>query len=106
MSFCDEERATAKRSQWVTADDGNDTEPAWALNKRAETTVQWLSDAAETVADIAMDSEEQTLRTLFPSRREIKRHEECEGARKRAAAARKRKPTEGPGTAGPGQSIH
>ena len=112
VSFSDEERATAKRSQWVTADeadiddDGNDTEPGWALNKRAETTVQWLSDAAETVADIAMDSEEQTLRTLFPSRREIKRHEEREGARKRAAAARKRKPTEGPATAGPGQSIH
>ena len=112
VSFSDEEQATAERSQWGTADEaeiddnGKDTEPRWALNKRAETTVQWLSDAAETVADIAMESEEQTLRTLFPSLREIKRHEEREDARKRAAHAKKRKPTEGPATAGPGQSIH
>ena len=115
VSFSDEERATAERTQWVTADeadidddddDDNDNEPGWVLNERAETTVQWLSDAAETVADIAMDSEEQTLQTLFPSLREINRHEEREHARKRAAQAKKTKPTKGPATARPGQSIH
>ena len=112
VSFSDDEHATAERSQWKSADEadsddhGNDTEPRWVLNTRAETTVDWLSEAAETVAEIAMDSEEGTLRELFPSVREMRRREEREGAHKRAAEATKRKLTDGPASAGTGHSIH
>ena len=112
VSFAEQEPPRAERSQWVSAneadidDEEKATQPGWVLNNRAETTMDWLSEAAEIVADMAMDSEEQTLRGLFPSQREMKRLEEREAAHKRAAATKKQTPTEKPGTGGPGQSIH
>ena len=112
VSFSDDEHATAERSQWENAeeadvdDDRNDTKAQWVLNTAGETAVEWLAEAAETVAEIATENDDVTLRELFPSLREMKQREEREGAGKRAAEARKRHLTEGPASAGAGHSIH
>ena len=87
-------------------DNGKDTEPGWALNKRAETTVQWLSDAAETVADIAMESESRRSgrcsRAYGRSRGTKNAKMLASGRRTQRKGSRRKDPRR----QGPGQSIH
>ena len=106
----DHEHPKAERSQWTNAD-GEDadhtSEPVWVLNTRAESAVEWLAFAAETVANIATDCDENTLRQLFPSLREIHRQEEREAAASRAAQPKTTKePAAQPDAKSRGTTIH
>ena len=112
IELLNEEPATAERSKWTSADGSdtnegeNKTELKWTLNKRAETAMEWLSFAAETVGDIARHSDEDTLQRLFPNLREIQRRQRRETAQKQAALATKTQPTAGLATRKGGQTIH
>ena len=76
-----------RRPRWV-----------WVLNDRAQKTVEWLLDAAETVADMARTRDKHALQTLFPSLQETRRRERQQEKAKEAA----RKTRQGPQD----QSVH
>lgn len=113
VGFSDEDGPTAERSEWSVAPDkspGEQEDPEgrvrWLLSTQAAETVQWLAYAAETAADVATGAEDHTLRTLFPSLREIKKRDERESAAKRAAEARETKAGERRASAPSGRSVH
>ena len=112
IELMNEEPATARRSKWTSADgsdtdeEENKTELKWTLNKRAETAMKWLSFAAETVGEMAIHSDEDTLQRLFPNLREIQRRQRRETAQKQAALATKTQPTARLATRKGGQTIH
>ena len=110
VSISEDEEPTAERQAWenTEADDVDEhtSDARWVLNSAGETAMEWLAEAAETAAEITMENDDETVRDLFPSRREMRRREERYEAQKRADEARKRNPTTGPSPGGPSQSIH
>lgn len=105
----DDEEATAERREWTSANPEPDVaaDAGWVLNKRGESAVEWLSVAAETVTKIATLSDEDTLRQLFPSIREIRRRQKQEAASRRAAEQRTTEALAAePGTKSRGPTVH
>lgn len=111
VSLSDDEPGTAERNRWLseTETDIEDEEQhgtlQWTLNPHGRRALDWLSDAAGTAAVITLDNEEETLRELFPSAREMRRREERALRRKQAAEATKSEPTDAP-PSGRGPSVH
>ena len=113
VSFADDEdEATVTRGQWKRPAGSDDDDPendpglGWVLNERAENTMRWLSEAAESTAEIAAEADDDTVRQLFPSLREMRRSAEIENAQRRGAEARKSTPSERTSRSGPHESIH
>ena len=109
MELGDDKEATAERREWASADPELDiaANAGWVLNKRGESAVEWLSVATEVVTKIATLSDEDTLRQLFPSIREIRRREEQAAASRRTPEEKPTgAPTAQPPTRSRGPTVH
>ena len=107
VEFSDEEPPRVKRAEWKHTSEGADEDTtAWHLNGRAAEAIVWLASAAETAAGIAGRADDETVREIFPSLREIRKRREEEAAANRAADARKAPAAGGTANPPPHRTIH